>query len=92
MTQEEDGAFIVRDGRKVGASYNKVSAPIFGPDGRSLAFEARSETGHWSLIKDGVQVGGPYEGHAELRTSKDGTRLIYIGLRGNGVYRVQSGW
>ena len=72
---------VLRDGARVGGEYEEAWSLKFSPDGRSLAFVAKSGS-KWSVIRDGSRVGGEYEGASFPVFSPDGRWLAFAAKSG----------
>jgi hypothetical protein len=94
----DNGSIVIKDGKQVGDAYSFAAGLTFGPGGQSLAFLGATrlaENGAWKgwvLVKNGVQVTGPYDEMIGPLGTTDSDALNGAVIRDTTVFRVRVNW
>ena len=72
--QIQGGKWFVVVGTREEEEYDQVGDPVFSPDGRSIAYPARSTEGQWMLVLDG-QAGPAFDHVGRPVFTRDSTRM-----------------
>jgi hypothetical protein len=91
VSRTRSGEYVTIDGQRQGEGvFDRVSKPVFSPDGESIAFGAYL-AGKWFVMKDGKRVGGTYDSGGEVTFGVDGSMLAFVAWSGGQAFVVKDG-
>src|SRR5450759_3404221 len=80
--REDAAKFVVVDGRRIGAEYSDIAAPIvFSADGRRMAFAARRESAQFVVVDEKEEKAYAGVMAESLMFSPTGRDLVYAAAR-----------